>query len=89
MPSFRTWTPPKRDPLDTIEDREVSIAFMAVRLYAVSHPRPSQVTRWQAAEMLGVSSKTVARYIQAGLLKVNDRGRLPIEAIDKIRSSKP
>ena len=38
----------KRDPLASIEDRELRIAALAVRLYAETHPRPSQVSQSQA-----------------------------------------
>lgn len=39
----------------TTDDRELRIATRAVRLYAESHPRPTQVTQTQAAEILGVA----------------------------------
>ena len=68
------------------EDRELRIAYLAVRLYAETHPRPTQVTQQQAAEMLGVSSRTVRRYIRPGQLKLNRCGQLPIEAVDSMRA---
>ena len=46
-----------------------------------------QVTQTQAAEMLGVHPKTVRNYIVAGNLKLNGRGLIPIEAVDKLRSA--
>lgn len=61
-------------------------AFRAVQLYAETHPRPTQVTQTQAAEMLGVSTRTVRNYIRAGKLKLNNAGNLPIEAVDAIRA---
>jgi predicted DNA-binding protein (UPF0251 family) len=73
--------------MDDLDARELRIAFHAVRLYAETHPRPTQVTQTQAAEMLGVSAKTVYNYIRSGRLKLNDCGLLPIEAIDRIRAS--
>jgi hypothetical protein len=78
---------PKRDPIAAIEDRELRIAALAVRLYAETHPRPTQVTQQQAAEMLDVSSATVRKYIEFGSLKLNGCGKVPIETIDAIRSS--
>ena len=66
--------------------RELRIAAQAVRLYAETHPRPTQVTQEQAAEILGVSSRTVRNYIRAGKLKFNACGRLPIEAVDAMRA---
>lgn len=63
------------------------VAFRAVQLYAESHPRPTMVTQRQAAEMLGVSQKTIYNYIRAGHLKLNKCGQLPIEAVDRIRAS--
>ncbi len=79
----------QRDPLSQIEERELRIATLAVRLYAETHPRPTQITQQQAAEMLGVTSRTVRNYIRAGKLRLNDCGYLPIEAIDAIRSAAP
>ena len=62
-------------------------AIRAVQLYAEKHPRPTQVTQRQAAEMLGVSARTVRNYIAAGKLKLNGCGQIPIEAVDKIRAA--
>lgn len=62
------------------------IARRAVQLYAESHPRPTQVNQTQAAEILGVSTRTVRNYIRAGRLKLNRCGMLPIEAIDAMRA---
>lgn len=62
------------------------VALEAVRLYAESHPRPTQVTQVQAAEMLGVSPRTVHNYIRSGRLKLNGCGYLPIEAVDALRA---
>lgn len=59
------------------------IAQMAVRQYAESHPRPSQVTQEQAAEMAGVSRATICRMLKAGTLKLNKFGRIPVAEIDK------
>lgn len=78
---------PNRDSIVAIDDRELRIAALAVRPYAESHPWPTQVTQQQAAEMLGVSSATVRKYIQFGSLKLNGCGQLPIEAVDAILSS--
>jgi hypothetical protein len=57
----------------------------AVQLYAETHPRPTQVTQQQAAEILGVDPQDRANYIRAGKLKLNRCGNLPIEAVDAIR----
>jgi hypothetical protein len=72
------------DESERIDDRELRIAFLAVRLYAETHPRPVQVTQTQAAEILGVSTRTVRRYIRTGHLKLNGCGYLPIAAIGAI-----
>jgi predicted site-specific integrase-resolvase len=61
---------------------------LAVRLYAETHPRPTQVTQQQAAEMLCVSPRTVRRYIRSGLMKLNGNGKLFVSDIDAIRSPK-
>ena len=72
--------------MSDIDDRELRIAARAVRLYAESHPRPTQVTQTQAAEILGVAPRTVRRYIRAGRLMLNRCGLVPIEAVDEMRA---
>lgn len=62
----------------------LDIAVKAVRLYAESHPRPVQVTMKQAAEMLGVTRQTVAKYTRAGLLRLNSAGMIPVGEVDKL-----
>jgi hypothetical protein len=69
-----------------LDDRALRIAAKAVQIYAETHPRPTQVTQKQAAEMLGVHPKTVQNYVATGSLKLNGCGLIPIEAIDAIRS---
>ncbi|KFG92362.1 hypothetical protein GQ56_0137695 [Burkholderia paludis] len=64
------------------EDRELRIALRAVELYAGRHPRPAQVNQKQAAEMLGVSARTVHNMIKAGTLRLNRCGMMPIEQVD-------
>ncbi|CAJ8547297.1 Uncharacterised protein [Burkholderia pseudomallei] len=65
----------------------ISLARRAVQLYAETHPRPTQVTQLQAAEMLGISRATVSRMVKAGQLKLNRCGMIPIELIDEARAS--
>lgn len=55
----------------------------AIQLYAEMHPRPSQVTQEQAAEMAGVSRATIHRMIKAGNLRLNDFGRIPTVELDR------
>lgn len=74
------------DPLASIADPVLRAAAMAVRLYAETHPRPTQVTQQQAAEILGVSAKSIQRYIRAGKLTLNGCGYLAIEAVDALRA---
>lgn len=62
---------------------ELEIAVRAIELYAAKHPRPSQVTQEQAAEMVGVSAATISRMVKAGTLKLNKFGRIPIDEIDR------
>lgn len=75
---------------DMTDDRELRIAAraaeQAVLLYAGKHPRPTQVSQKQAAEMLGVHPKTVRNYLAAGKLVLNGCGLIPIEAVDAIRA---
>lgn len=69
------------------EKEVLRIAERAVQLYVDKHPRPTQVTQRQAAEILRVDPKTVYNYIRAGKLKLNRGGYLAIEDVDAIRSS--
>ena len=62
---------------------ELQLATAAVRAYAERHPRPSQVTQKQAAEMAGVSEATICRMVKEGTLKLNKFGRIPITEIDR------
>lgn len=62
---------------------ELDIAAKAVQIYAEGHPRPSQVTQDQAAEMVGVSRATIHRMVKAGQLKLNKFGRIPTSEIDR------
>lgn len=61
----------------------LDVAIKAIRLYAEMHPRPSQVTQLQAAEMMGVSRATISRMVKAGTLRLNKCGLIPIAEIDK------
>lgn len=63
---------------------EIEIAVKAVQIYASRHPRPCQVNQKQAADMLGVSARTVYNMIRAGTLKLNKCGMIPIEMIDAV-----
>jgi len=63
---------------------EIEIAVKAVQIYAERHPRPCQVNQKQAAEMLGVSARTVYNMIRAGTLKLNKCGMIPIEMVDAV-----
>ncbi|MBB5509609.1 helix-turn-helix domain-containing protein [Paraburkholderia atlantica] len=63
---------------------ETKAALKALELYSARHPRPSQVNQKQAAEMLGVSARTVHNMIKAGTLRLNKCGMIPIEQIDGV-----
>lgn len=65
----------------------IDIAAEAVRRYAETHPRPTQVTQVQAAEMLGLSRDTVRKLIRCGTLRLNSCGLIPIELIDSARKA--
>ncbi|KVE31535.1 hypothetical protein WS68_16785 [Burkholderia sp. TSV86] len=58
----------------------------AMQLYAETHPRPTQVTQLQAAEMLGISRHTVSKMVKMGQFKLNKCGMIPIELIDEARA---
>lgn len=65
----------------------IDIAAEAVRRYAETHPRPTQVTQIQAAEMLGLSRDTVRKLVRRGTLRLNACGLIPIEQIDMARNA--
>lgn len=62
----------------------LEIAAQAVRMYAESHPRPTAVNQTQAAEMLGISRKTLADRIKKGWIRMNALGTIPICEIDRL-----
>lgn len=63
-----------------------TVALRAVQLYAESHPRPSQVSQSQAAEMLNLSRATISRMVKAGALKLNGCGLISTAEIDRVLS---
>ncbi|WP_454056076.1 DNA-binding protein [Cupriavidus sp. Marseille-Q8015] len=63
-------------------------ATRAVELYASKHPRPTQVTMKQAAEMLGLSVPTVRKLMKAGAMSLNRCGQIPIEQVDRVRDTR-
>lgn len=68
-------------------DREVlAIAVRAVQLYAEMHPRPTQVTIGQAAEMLGIGRWKATQLAKVGVLRLNPCGLVPIEVVDQARA---
>ena len=70
-----------------VHEDAVAIAFKAVQLYAESHPRPSSVTISQAAEMLGISRKTLSSRLKDGWVSVNGLGRIPTSEVDRLLST--
>lgn len=66
------------------EQDALDIAVRAVSIYAARHPRPNQVTATQAAEMLGLSRPTVRKLMDAGKLRYNQCGLIPIEQVDRL-----
>lgn len=69
--------------LSSVDANDLAIALKAIQAYAETHPRPSQVTQDQAAEMVGVSRATIHRMIRAGQIKLNKFGRIPIIEVDR------
>jgi predicted DNA-binding protein (UPF0251 family) len=65
-----------------METNDINTAVRAVEIYAARHPRPTQVNQKQAAEMLGVSPRTVHNLLKSGVLKLNRCGMIPVEMID-------
>ncbi|HRP76257.1 MAG TPA: helix-turn-helix domain-containing protein [Rhodocyclaceae bacterium] len=66
----------------------LQIATAAVRAYAESHPRPTQVTMRQAAEMVNRSEKTISNMVRRGDIKLNGFGLIPIAEIDRVLSAR-
>ena len=62
----------------------LEISLKALQLWSEMHPRPSQVTQDQAAEMLNMSHCTVRKLIRSGEIKLNRCGKIPICEIDKV-----
>ncbi|MBC8735622.1 DNA-binding protein [Paraburkholderia sp. UCT31] len=60
------------------------MAVRAVSIYAGRHPRPSQATAKQAGEMLNLSRPTVRKLMDAGKLRYNQCGLIPIEQVDAL-----
>jgi hypothetical protein len=60
----------------------IEVAARAVQMYAETHPRPVEVTQKQAALMLGRSTPTIKKLIDAGKIKLNKGGLIPITEID-------
>lgn len=73
---------------DIDKDRELRVALRAVELYANRHPRPPQVNQKQAAEMLGVSARTVHNMISFGTLRLNRCGLVSIEEVDRLLATR-
>lgn len=63
---------------------EVQTILKAIEMYASMHPRPSQVTQVQAAEMMNLSRPTVRKLVRKGALPLNQCGLIPVSAIDKV-----
>lgn len=59
-----------------------------IQIVKDTHPRPVEVTRTQAAQMLNKSRKTVQTMIDRGVLKLNENGMIPITEIDKLAYAK-
>lgn len=64
------------------EELLIAYARKGAQLYAEQHPRPTQVTQVQAAEMLHVSPQTVSKMVRDGRLRLNRLGMISISQID-------
>ncbi len=61
---------------------ELQFAAKAVQIYAESHPRPVQVNKVQAAQMLNVHYHTVTAMVKSGIIKLNKCGMISMSEID-------
>ncbi len=64
--------------------KQLEIAIKAVQIFSETHPKPSQGTQTQAAEMLGISRQTVSRMIRTSSFSLNKCGMVSILEIDLI-----
>lgn len=71
------------------EEQVLLIAKRAVGLYEARSPRPPHVTIKQAAQMLGLSTRTVHNLMKAGQLRFNGCGKIPIEQVDMVLARSP
>lgn len=62
----------------------LELAIKAVEVFAAKHPRPSNVNQKQAAEMLGVSTATVCKWVRDGRIRLNNAGMISITEIDRL-----
>lgn len=62
------------------------IAMDAIKAFACMHPRPSQVNKLQACEMLNISRPTLNAWIKEEKLKVNKCGLISVIEIDRLLS---
>ena len=64
----------------------LDIAVIAIKTYASYKPRPSQVNKAQACEMLDLNIRTLNKLIENGTIKLNKCGLIPIAEIDNALS---
>lgn len=62
----------------------LEVAIKAVEVFSAKHPRPSNVNQKQAAEMLGVSTATICKWVRAGRVRLNNAGMISITEIDRL-----
>ena len=74
--------------MSEMTEEMLTTALKAVQIYAESHPRPVHVNITQAADMLGLSRKTVTNRVKAGEIRINALGLIPIGEIDRVISSR-
>jgi hypothetical protein len=67
--------------------RMLAVAARAIQMYAETHPRPTQVTIGQAAEMLGIGRWKATQLVKVGTLRINACGLVPIEQVDQARTA--
>lgn len=59
-------------------------ALKALEIHARTHPRPPWVNQEQAGKMLGLSKPTIKSLLDAGKIRRNGFGKIPIEEIDRL-----
>ena len=75
----------KQDFVGVIENAaKQAVAEALLKMPKSDQPRPLHVTQKQAAQITGLSTKTISRMLKSGSLTLNAAGLIPILQIDRL-----